>query len=157
MLELKHKLSSIDIILIGTHLKAGKSFSNVRTNQIEAIIQYLNEYYSKRAHVIISGDFNGQSDEPFYDIVRKANFSSAYRTVFNDNEPMFTTWKFRENDGIEVEHCRTVDYIFYKPEGFSPIAALKLPSKEEIGSNGLPSNEYPSDHLALETIFNIHT
>jgi hypothetical protein len=64
--------------------------------------------------------------------------------MLNDKEPSFTTWKFRENDGIEDEQ-----------EGFVPIAILKLPSKEDIGSNGLPSNEYPSDHLALETIFNI--
>jgi len=72
-----------------------------------------------------------------------------------DKKPSFTTWKFREHDGIEDEQCRAIDYIFYKPEGFVPIAILTLPSKEDIGPNGLPSNEYPSDHLALETVFTI--
>ena len=73
----------------------------------------------------------------------------------NDQEPLFTTWKFREHDGIEQEQCRCIDYIFYKPDAFSPVALLKLPTKEEIGENGLPSDQYPSDHLALETVFQI--
>lgn len=73
----------------------------------------------------------------------------------NDQEPSFTTWKFRRHDGIEHEQCHAIDYIFYKPEGFTPIAILKLPTKEDIGSNGLPCTQYPSDHLALETVFNI--
>jgi exonuclease III len=119
------------------------------------MIQYLTENYSSQAHVIICGDFNGDADEPFYSTVRNAGFSSAYRTILNDKEPLFTTWKFREHNGIEEEQCRTIDYIFYKPKGFVPIAILKLPSKEDIGVNGLPSNEYPSDHLAVEAIFKI--
>jgi nocturnin len=155
MLELKHKPSSANIIFVGTHLKAKKPYANIRTLQTKAIIQYLTEHYSSCAHIIISGDFNGDFDEPFYNVVRKAGFSSAYRTMLNDKEPLFTTWKFRAHDGIEDEQCRTIDYIFYKPEGFVPIAILNLPSKEDIGQNGLPSNEYPSDHLAVETIFKI--
>lgn len=73
----------------------------------------------------------------------------------DDKEPSFTTWKFRQYDEIEDEQCRTIDYIFYKPQGFVPIAILKLPTKDDIGLNGLPSNQYPSDHLALEAVFNI--
>ena len=140
---------------VGTHLKAKKPFANIRTLQATAIIQFLTESYSSRAHVIISGDFNGDCDESFYDVVRKAGFSSAYRTMLNGKEPSFTTWKFREHDGIEDEQCRAIDYIFYKPQGFVPIAILNLPSKQDIGVNGLPSNEYPSDHLAVEAIFKI--
>ena len=117
----------------------------------------MNKYYSSRAHVIVSGDFNGEANEPFYDIIYKAGFSSAYRTMLNDREPLFTTWKFRKDNDNEVEQCRTIDYIFYKPEGFSPNAILSLPTKEDIGSDGLPSNEYPSDHLALQTIFTINS
>lgn len=157
MLELRHKPSSANIIFIGTHLKAKKPFADIRLAQAQGILQYLTEHYSSRAHVIIAGDFNGDAEEPFYDVIRQAGFSSAYRSMNNDNkEPPFTTWKFRAHDGVEDEQCRTIDYIFYKPEGFVPKAILKLSSKEEIGANGLPSNEYPSDHLALETIFKIN-
>lgn len=157
MLELRHKLSSANIVFIGTHLKAKQPFADIRLAQIQGTLQYLTEHYSSRAHIIIAGDFNGDAGEPFYDAVRQAGFSSAYQSMSNDNkEPAFTTWKFREHDGVENEQCRTIDYIFYKPEGFVPKAILKLPSKEDIGVNGLPSNEYPSDHLALEAIFKIN-
>jgi endonuclease/exonuclease/phosphatase family metal-dependent hydrolase len=157
MLELQHKPSSTTIVFIGTHLKAKQPFANIRLMQIQATLKYLNKHYSSRAHVIIAGDFNGDAHEPFYDLIRQTGFSSAYRSMSNDDkEPPFTTWKFREHDGVENEQCRTIDYIFYKPEGFVPVAVLKLPSKEDIGMNGLPSYEYPSDHLALETIFKIN-
>ncbi|CAF0828912.1 unnamed protein product [Adineta steineri] len=156
ILELKHKPSSKNIIFIGTHLKSKKSFADLRITQTDAILQYLTKNYSTQKHVIIAGDFNGESDEPFYDSICKTGFSSAYRTLLNDTEPPFTTWKFRAHDEVEFEQCGCIDYIFYKPEGFVPISMLKLPTKEEIGVNGLPSNEYPSDHLAIETIFNIN-
>ncbi|CAF0755150.1 unnamed protein product [Adineta ricciae] len=154
-LELKHKPSSTSIVFVGTHLKAKIPFAHLRASQTQAILQYLSEHYSQQSHVIIAGDFNGGSNEPFYDAIRQAGFSSAYRTFLNDQEPPFTTWKFRERDGVEIDQCGTIDYIFYKPGGFAPVAILKLPSKEAIGPNGLPSNEYPSDHLAIETIFSI--
>lgn len=156
MLELKHKPTSVNLIFIGTHLKAKKPFADVRATQAQEIIQYLNANFATRAHVIFTGDFNGENDEPFYHTIRTAGLSSTYRTLLGDKEPSFTTWKFREHDGVEQEQCRTIDYIFYNPKGFVPIAWLNLPSKEEIGPNGLPSNEYPSDHLALEAIFNIN-
>ncbi|UJR32831.1 hypothetical protein I4U23_020293 [Adineta vaga] len=155
-LELKHKPSSTNIVFVGTHLKAKKPFANMRITQTKAILQYLSEHYSTRTHTIIAGDFNGDSEEPFYDMIRQSGFSSAYRTFLNDKEPPFTTWKFREHNGIEDDQCRTIDYIFYKSEGFTPMAILQLPSREDIGCNGLPSDEYPSDHLAIETIFNIN-
>lgn len=85
----------------------------------------------------------------------KAGFSSAYREILNGQEPTFTTWKIREKDGIEDDQCHTIDYVFYKPEGFLPKAILKLPNRDDIGVNALPSDQYPSDHLALEVIFNI--
>lgn len=156
MLELRHRPSSVNIIFVGTHLKAKAPFAHIRMSQAQGIIEYLKEKHPNSAHIIISGDFNGEPDEPCYDTILTAGFSSAYRKILNDREPTFTTWKFRAHDGIEQEQCRTIDYIFYKPQGLTPVAILKLPSKEEIGPNGLPSNEYPSDHLALETIFKIN-
>ncbi|CAF2747328.1 unnamed protein product [Rotaria sp. Silwood2] len=73
----------------------------------------------------------------------------------NDKEPEFTTWKFKGRDGTERELCKAIDYIFYNPEGFTPQAILQFPKKADIGPNALPSIHYPSDHLALEVMFNI--
>lgn len=152
---MKHKPSNASIVFVGTHLKAKKPFASIREKQAEGIIHYLSTQYPSQTHIIVVGDFNGDPNEPFYGLFRQSGFSSAYQTMLNGVEPTFTTWKFRERDGKEDEQCHCIDYIFYKPEGFSPNAILKLSTKEEIGSDGLPSNHYPSDHLALEAVFEI--
>lgn len=153
ILELEHIPSSIPLIFIGTHFKAKKAFFHSRAKQAETLIQFLTQNYSTHSHIILAGDFNGTMDEPFYSKIINSGFQSSYRVLMNDHEPDFTTWKFKSRYLVETEESWPVDYIFYKPEGFTPIALLKLPTKEEIGPNGLPSNNYPSDHLALETKF----
>jgi mRNA deadenylase 3'-5' endonuclease subunit Ccr4 len=72
----------------------------------------------------------------------------------NNHEPSFTTWKFKSREeNKEKEESRTIDYIFYRSENLTPIAYLEFPTKMEIGQNALPSATYPSDHLALQSIF----
>jgi endonuclease/exonuclease/phosphatase family metal-dependent hydrolase len=118
------------------------------------MISYLNRNYSKDANIIMAGDFNGEPDEPFYDILIRSGLRSAYRTLMNNAEPAFTTWKFKSREERnEKEESRTIDYIFYRSEHLTPIAHLEFPSKTDIGPNALPSSSYPSDHLALQTIF----
>ncbi|CAF1335355.1 unnamed protein product [Rotaria sp. Silwood1] len=155
VLDLKHKHSSKEILFIGTHFKSKKEFKTSRTHQAKAIVNFINEKYSTREHVIVAGDFNGDMDEPCYSEFLNFGFQSAYRTKLNDKEPEFTTWKFKGRDGTEREQCKAIDYIFYKPKGFTPKAILQFPNKSDIGLNALPSIHYPSDHLALEVVFNI--
>lgn len=72
----------------------------------------------------------------------------------NDREPPYTTWKFKSREEKhEKEESRTIDYIFYRSKQLIPIAYLDVPTKTEIGPNGLPSANYPSDHLALQSVF----
>ena len=72
----------------------------------------------------------------------------------NNHEPAYTTWKFKSRETQnEKEESRTIDYIFYRSENLIPIAYLEFPTKGDIGPNGLPSAHYPSDHLALQSIF----
>lgn len=139
---------------MGTHLKAKKHFEAARVHQATALISFIKKRYSKNTNIILAGDFNGEIDEPFYEIMIKAGFCSAYRALLNNNEPPYTTWKFksRESD-YEKEESRTIDYIFYRSETLTPIAYLDVPSKDDIGPDGLPSVNYPSDHIALQSIF----
>lgn len=155
VLELEHKSSSKKIIFIGTHLKARKTFEASRTAQTEALIQYIKNKYPMHTHMILAGDFNGDNTEPFYQDITKYGFRSAYCDMLNNKEPPYTTWKFKGRDGTERESCRTIDYVFFTPNGFTPKAILQFPTLEAMGPNGLPSINYPSDHLALEVIFNI--
>ncbi|CAF0956429.1 unnamed protein product [Didymodactylos carnosus] len=151
-LELKHIPSQTEIVFIGTHLKAKKQFADSRTQQAQAIVEFIKNHYSKTSHILLAGDFNGERDEEFYKIILSCGFSSAYSTLLN-GEPEFTTWKFKQRGSTEKEECRTIDYIFYNAEGFTPLEYLSLPQKSEIGTNALPSRNYPSDHLALAVKF----
>lgn len=50
--------------------------------------------------------------------------------------------------------CRyAVDHIFHSACGVSAEAVLKLSTEEEVGANGLPSVNWPSDHLSLYVEF----
>jgi endonuclease/exonuclease/phosphatase family metal-dependent hydrolase len=155
VLDLEHKPSSKNIVFIGTHLKAKKAFETTRTGQTQSIVRYIRDEYPTHTHIILAGDFNGDKKEPFYSEIFNFGFRSAYRTMMEDKEPPYTTWKFKGRDGTERESCQTIDYIFYNPIGFTPKTVLKFPSKTDMGHDGLPSRNYPSDHLALEVIFNI--
>jgi endonuclease/exonuclease/phosphatase family metal-dependent hydrolase len=151
---LEYKPLSIPIVFVGTHFKAKKQYASSRVNQANALIEFLNQKYSKDMNIIVAGDFNGEPDESFYDILIRSGLNSAYRTLMNNVEPAFTTWKFKSREERrEKEESRTIDYIFYRSEHLIPIAHLEFPSKTDIGPNALPSANYPSDHLALQSIF----
>ena len=156
ILELEHIPSSLGLVFLGTHFKAKKQFADSRTNQANTLVQFLVENYRKDQTILLAGDFNGETDEPFYNVLLKSDFSSAYRMLMNNQEPAFTTWKFKSREeGNEKEESRTIDYIFYRSTHLMPVAYLELPTKDDIGPNGLPSPNYPSDHLALQSIFRI--
>jgi endonuclease/exonuclease/phosphatase family metal-dependent hydrolase len=107
-------------------------------------------------NLIIAGDFNGEPDEPCYDVLIRSGLASAYRTLMNNREPTFTTWKFKSRErATEKEESRTIDYIFYRSGSLTPVAYLDFPDKTTIGPDGLPCATYPSDHLALQVIFQI--
>lgn len=137
-------------------MKARKQFASSRTAQTQALLEHIKSKYGSDTHIILTGDFNGDTSEPFYSNILSHGFQSAYRTILNDQEPPYTTWKFKGRDGTEKESSNTIDYIFYNPIGFKPKAILEFPTKEAIGENALPSIAYPSDHLALEVIFDIN-
>lgn len=155
VLNLTHKPSSKQIVFVGTHFKSKKEFKTSRIGQAQEIVNYLKTNYPSSAHVIVAGDFNGDSEEPCYAEFINYGLKSAYRTKLGDKEPPYTTWTYKGRDGTEREQCKAIDFIFYNPRGLTPKAILQLPSKDEMGPNALPSNRYPSDHLALEVLFNI--
>jgi len=157
ILQLEYKPLSKPLIFVGTHFKAKKQYADSRTNQARALVKCLNDQFSSTIPIIVAGDFNGDSDETFYQILSQAGYRSAYRDLMNGHEPSFTTWKFKAREQRhEKEESRTIDYIFYRSnDQLTPIAYLSLPTKMDIGPDGLPSDNYPSDHLALQSIFSL--
>ena len=105
IMELEHIPSSISLVLIGTHFKSGTTFADSRVKQAEALIQFLIENYSNHSHIIVVADFNGTMNERFYSKLWNYGFRSSYRTLMNDHEPDFTTWKFTSRNYINKEEC----------------------------------------------------
>lgn len=68
---------------------------------------------------------------------------SAYHSV-TGSEPLYTT--------VHDKYVGTVDYIFYTPSRLKPLHVL-LPPPLSTLRDGLPSTEWPSDHVCLVAEF----
>ena len=122
-----------------THLKAKSQFDNIRVEQVAILFEFLSKL--EPYPIIIGGDFNSIPGSNAY--FRLAENSLGLKSVYNlGDEPEYTTVKFRK--ALEI---KTEDYLW--TTGFEINSHLSLPSKEEIGENGLPMEHYPSDHFSL--------
>jgi mRNA deadenylase 3'-5' endonuclease subunit Ccr4 len=139
-LHLIHKPSQHQLQFAATHLKAKHENEEIRVTQMQELIQAISPFTKP---VIILGDFNTEKDSKVYKSALDASLHSAYRT--EDAEP-FSTYKLRPIDGKPVEFRRTIDYIFHSKD-LNVRSLLEIPS--DIPHPGLPSINYPSDHLAL--------
>ena len=125
-----------------THLKSKPSSAALRVHQGKSLLAALADWKVEYP-MLVCGDFNADPDEEVLDVFQE--HKPKFHQVYPSSSEEFTTWKFRP--GIEV--CHTIDYILYEAKRLSVLSRLALPSKAEIGPDGLPSSVYPSDHLAL--------
>eukprot|EP00028_Trichosphaerium_sp_Am-I-7-wt_P004708 CAMPEP_0168521692 /NCGR_PEP_ID=MMETSP0405-20121227/8823_1 /TAXON_ID=498012 /ORGANISM="Trichosphaerium sp, Strain Am-I-7 wt" /LENGTH=104 /DNA_ID=CAMNT_0008542991 /DNA_START=880 /DNA_END=1194 /DNA_ORIENTATION=+ len=97
----------------------------------------------------MTGDFNfGPGTKPFKytttnDKVYK--FNHAYSNYNNTGrEPPFSTYK--------PSYTEFIDYIWYwsSNDSIGPLRVLSMPTEAQVSAEkGLPSTNYPSDHLPL--------
>ena len=141
-----------------THFKAKPEGKSLRTAQGKHLIDETSTFSGTGQPVIIAGDFNANPEEEVYEYFSNTDdhpqltLKSAYRGPhYNNNEPPFTSWKFRAKGELEY----TIDYIWYTPSRLSVKRVWDIPTKKEIGEDGLPCSSYPSDHVALCSEFKI--
>ncbi|XP_060520021.1 nocturnin isoform X2 [Cylas formicarius] len=163
LVNLKIKESGQEICVATTHLKARHSalLATLRNEQGKDLVQFLQRHCEDRP-LIVCGDFNAEPSEPVYTTMLKSreDMASAYadcdinsRLTSREREPLYTTWKIRE----EGEICHTIDYIFYGKDKLEVESVLEIPSGEDIGEDRVPSLSYPSDHFSLVCDFKIRT
>lgn len=153
LLETTYLAKPKKICVASTHLKSHSSewCENLRKEQSTFLLKRIGELIDfEYIPVIVCGDFNTEPNTPTY--ANFANFQlcnmkSAY--AINYLEPKFTTWKFRP--GREI--CHTIDYIWFSSKFLSLTQFLAIPSTSEIGTNALPAECYPSDHVSLVAEF----
>lgn len=142
------KLLDEEFCIATTHLKAKHGYETMRAKQGQHLIEVLKKC-SQNLPLIVGGDFNAEPTEDVYSVYETSdlNLASAYKKLSEDGmqEPPYTTWKIRPRR----EECHTIDYMWYTQEHLEPVALLRFPGEEEIGSERLPSWSYPSDHLSL--------
>jgi len=92
--------------------------------------------------IVLCGDFNAEpKSETTKTIIE-------WGKVINSHEDLlFTLYQL-----LPTEKCKTLDYLYHSRE-LTVIETLSMPTKEEVGQAGLPSELYPSDHLSLYAKF----
>lgn|GEM_PF-3546952 len=142
------------IQVVTTHLKAKKGFDQQRLLQCEAMAKFLNEERTLADLTIVCGDFNTGPDSAavakLLQETSSVRLKSTYRSLFNDVEPDWTTWKIRD----EVKRA-TIDFMFSDTSSrWQPVDVWNIPEVGEVDASvALPCSRYPSDHLALATKF----
>ncbi|XP_019723094.1 nocturnin isoform X2 [Hippocampus comes] len=153
------QLTSKQLCVAVTHLKARSGWERVRSAQGANLLQSLRSITSRSRGsnvrssgtnpLVVCGDFNAEPSEDVYRRFRSSplGLDSAYKLLSADRqtEPPYTTWKIRPTG----ESCSTLDYIWYTHDSLSVDCLLDIPTEEQIGPDRLPSFHYPSDHLSL--------
>ena len=163
------------LLFVTSHLKAksGELNAALRNSQAKEILSEISLFLSTQTDsdipVFLCGDFNGSPQELLYSsiLMSPITFQSIYNPLeafecsdsiapksvqdailrYSIGEPQFTTWKFREDGG---EKKSTIDYMFLRSSARLECQSVyELPNEEDLSYRGLPSSNYPSDHLAL--------
>jgi endonuclease/exonuclease/phosphatase family metal-dependent hydrolase len=106
---------------------------------------------------VLCGDLNTCCESP---AVRVLTAHATLRLA-HAAQPEFTTWKFRtarangngNGSGASpqaaalYEKAEAIDHVLHTPL-LLPVAAWGQPTREAIGEGALPSEGYPSDHIA---------
>ena len=68
--------------------------------------------------------------------------------IYSNGDRKYTTYKKREK-----VVCRVIDYIFYRSKILKQLTTIDAPALDTLPEIGLPSKEYPSDHVLIGTVF----
>lgn len=183
------KLNKLFIIAT-THLKARKSelLAKLRTEQAHDLLSFIHEYmsingYSKsETPIIITGDFNGEKNEPFYDVMTEklasaydslASTYTSYDSLASDQDSEKVTLPPSDENDKNATNLNTITPTNYHSNWtrrvneeeikqtidyiFYNANLMKVETLLELSSTQLlapiPNAKYPSDHLSLVASF----
>jgi mRNA deadenylase 3'-5' endonuclease subunit Ccr4 len=135
------------LLFLTTHLSAkakGKSNRLLQALKLCTSLRYCD-------NVIIAGDFN---DTPESEVVFEMLKHDFLMGTVSKTHQQFTTYKIRKNgDGTEDLQQKIEDYFFFRTKDFECTSIQ--PAQVNIPQCGLPSVEFPSDHLSLHADFKL--
>ena len=144
------KKSNNKFMVIALHLLSKEENENIRLNQVEFLMKYVEDNYLGKYPIFILGDFNA---EPNFSCIQKflENKKLNAKSLFNLNELDYTHYIIKERIDIRI-----LDYMFFVPKDKEnkdkELKILNLErAKPVIDENiGLPNEVFPSDHLFLK-------
>ena len=173
IMQLKHKKTRKRVNILCVHLKAFEEFSALRAEQTEFILNILKETIVDKDDVetelakqpiIICGDFNGDTNEPFYQLLvnsvsQTGSFymhstatSAATTTSFDKIKLTDAYYSYRNFYKRKAKNIfnvsKNVDYIFFTHSTLRLLNYLNLESDKQK-MMCLPNLSYPSDHMSL--------
>lgn len=144
-----------------THLKAKADGEAARIQQAARIALLLD---NEQTNYILAGDFNDHPSSECVKILKQSGFCSADEACVRLKPRSFTTYKTRrDSEGVPIEQKKTEDYIFFKGRdvvltGFEEgdyVSGAIQNCTLELKPPGLPSEQFPSDHLPLVATFDL--
>lgn len=136
MLELEILGTETKINIINTHLKAGRSCSDIRYSQISELLKYVDTLSNP---VIVCGDMNAfpEQKEIADNLVSE---TSPLKYVYQITNDMFSLYSDRDENKLKY-----VDYILISKK--TPFKLLKYLTSIKNPNLILPNEDEPSDHL----------
>jgi CCR4-NOT transcription complex subunit 6 len=150
------------LCVVVTHLKAKIGNEQIRIDEARELLREVQRFLDmpsddrKNAAVVICGDFNDVPHSGVYEVfaasayqdeqLLRMSLSSVQEQVRELEPNPYTTFKYREKHGLVR---RIIDYIWYSNERLLLKRYLLMPSPTAFPPNGLPSRNWPSDHLPL--------
>ncbi len=155
ILQLRHLPTGKLITVVCLHLKSKEKFAKVREAQIKEILGCVGEFLTQKLGglvaehaVLISGDFNGEPFESFYDLVVGDSVVKGLRDAYTKKGEAKAPTTIKIRDGKWLR--RGIDYVFFNERALEVAGLLELPENDEvIEEKGLPNEKFPSDHLSL--------
>lgn len=168
------------IIVFNTHLYFAPDADHVRLLQGSVCVKYMEfiqSYYKKsfnlnqtqsKVNVVFCGDMNSTPDCGLYKLLLSGDVGSDLPDWSSNKDEkvlglnVHTDLRFRSayqdiaytNYTPGFSGC--LDYIYYRGDNLSCESTIPLPSHEEvISTGGIPSEVFPSDHLALIANFKL--
>jgi endonuclease/exonuclease/phosphatase family metal-dependent hydrolase len=140
-LLLRDRVLQLDCVVAVVHFKSGGSEADeARLAQVKELAKRADDWQKAVGYtlpIILAGDFN----EPPGSNVSQELEAHAYKDLCRPLNLPFTamdyTWGW---EGI-------IDFVFGKH--IRAKRAFGLPSREQIGTQGIPNERYPSDHFAM--------
>lgn len=171
--RLRVKKTGEYVVVCNTHLDSRKSVegSKVRLKQTQRLLTQLEEMALPTAWdttgkdasaVFLCGDLNEvQGQNSHREIKERKILKETYRTQAGMRDVMrdqgghtyagyITSYKCRTGDYKHGTHKYAVDHMFHCGSAV-PMTVARMPTAEEIGPRGLPSLNWPSDHMYIYT------